>query len=47
MKTFITSVFILITATVLTGCATADSGVTTANSPKISGYVDTSVGKHF
>jgi len=31
----------------LAGCATADSGATTANGPKISGYIDTSTQKHF
>jgi hypothetical protein len=47
VKALITSVLIVLAAAVLTGCATADSGATTLNGPKISGYVDTSAGKHF
>ncbi|HEX4646246.1 MAG TPA: hypothetical protein VH598_11640 [Verrucomicrobiae bacterium] len=47
MKTFIAWFFILMTAGLLAGCATADSGAATTNGPKISGYVDTSAGKHF
>jgi hypothetical protein len=46
VKAFIASVFIVLAAA-LAGCATADSGANSANSPKISGYVDTSTQKHF
>jgi hypothetical protein len=47
VKELIASVLILLAAAVLTGCATADSGATTVNAPKISGYIDTSAQKHF
>jgi hypothetical protein len=47
VKALIALVFVLLAAAVLAGCATADSGATTVNAPKISGYIDTSTQKHF
>jgi len=46
MKTIIWSSVLAVVMVILTGCATGSSSSQSSAAPKISGYIDTSVGYH-